>query len=171
MARKRVWLIICAGLLASSAVHAGSLRICARNLDPDDWKGLWHWGAITIPAGTAFDELEPDGQIDPAWHSTSGVVTTSAVRISQSHPCATAKASAAILPDLRWTTSTIFGNDKPSYYIYGMFEGSDLKTSFGPLGAPPSNGLQAAIELYDNDVVGTVIGTLTQSVSLSDGTD
>ena len=51
---KLIALIAIAALTCSQAA-AGSLYICAANLDPDDWDDEFSRGPIRVPAGTVFD--------------------------------------------------------------------------------------------------------------------
>jgi len=50
-----------------------------------------------------------------------------------------------------------------------MMQDGDLQTSFGSLSSAPSDGLQAAIELYNSDFTATVLGTLDQTFTFDNG--
>ncbi len=153
-------------ILYKGNANAGSLRVCAVNNNADDWKGMWAWGPIHLPAGSAFDETQND-PTTPNWKSTSGIITTSDLTLSKKKPCGSVSADAAIFPDMGWSVSPIYENGQASYYLYGVIQNGALVTSFGALNTPPADGFQAGIELYQADIVGEVVGTLNETVTLN----
>jgi hypothetical protein len=148
--------------------HAGSLYICAVNNNLDDWNGMWAWETIHLPAGSAFDSNQTYPDTNQNWKNSSGVMTTSDLTLTRTKPCGYASAKAIIFSSMGWNVSPIYENGQSSFYLYGVIKSGVLITSFGELNAPPADGFQAGVELYQSEIVGRVEGVLNETITLNE---
>ena len=138
---------------------AGDLT--SRVIDPGDFSS----GPIIVPSGAVFDYAgtQSDRSTDP--RHTSAVITTTATKLTRQHPCGTVTARVAIAAQWGWTVSTIFGDPRVGYQAFGVVRNGVFQTNFDhdfdPFEAAAARG----------ELNGTVEGTLTERIDLSEAQD
>lgn len=143
--------------------RAGQIHICAQDPDSDDWQGMFHWGSVHIPPGTIFDEINPPSGSVPGPAYSGAIITTSGATLSKAKPCANVTGEAVISSGWHWNVSPIFADSSTSYGILGFMQDGDLQF---PPDSPPTDGLQAAIDVYSAFFIATVTGTLDRAFTL-----
>jgi hypothetical protein len=158
---KKIVLILFISLFPIFA-YAGDIRVCAINDGTDDWSYIWHWGKITFPAGTVFDDWE-DSAVVNDYRNDAGAVILQSITIEKNNPCGEAPAMAVISPENDWTIYPIFSNGKSNFSPYSLIENGKL---WYPTPGEENNGFEIATGDYDNDFPASVIGTLSRVIYL-----